>query len=629
MKKIISVMLSIILTVSIFSGCAESTTEGETMEENITTTTAEEKSTESENANKTGNEEVTTAVATTTDDSLKTANVRVPIPERVPSAINPAWKPITNDGFIKANGKNLYTKSGKGELVNLRGTNVGGWLLQEFWMTPTEASTKVHAELDIYNYLTEKFGKETMLDLVDLYQYNYFSEKDFDNCFELGINCLRLPFWYRNIVDENNKFKDEWYKTFDWFIEEAGKRGIYVILDMHGAPGSQNGSDHSGIDGGDKKEKASEFFFGKNAEANQSLYYTMWEKIAERYKGNPVVAGYDLLNEPYCTYRYNSSYNEYKLHTTLWKIYDEAYKKIRAIDPDHLIIMEATWDAKDLPNPDDYNWTNVMYQYHNYLYDDYDNKEGKQITSMENKIKQLNAANYNVPSYIGEFSFFNNYDAWDAGLALLTNAGLNWTTWTYKVVSNYGNWGLYNQSVGEINLQNANEERIRNIWGKVGNSNPNNGLIKVAKKYFSAPAMENDLTVKQKIAKPVSFESGDYYISGVNSKQYITTSDKGLVAATDKDAKQQFTITVLDDGTVLINKKNGDFITFGSDNILYATEKDKNKAEKFNIVKNGNNYSLQAIKTGLYVCADENFSDMRLVADRSEPSGWESFIIKK
>lgn len=102
-------------------------------------------------------------------------------------------------------------------------------------------------------------------------------------------------------------------------------------LDMHGAPGSQNGSDHSGIDGGDEKQAASQFFWGSNAATNQNLYYSLWKKITSNYKGNPIVAGYGLLNQPYITYRYDSGYSDKEFRTHLWNIYDLAYSGIRSV----------------------------------------------------------------------------------------------------------------------------------------------------------------------------------------------------------------------------------------------------------------------------------------------------------
>lgn len=391
---------------------------------------------------------------------------------------------VVENPFLKADGKVLRDASGTGEVVQLKGTNAGGYLFQEFWMTPTSATTNVKDEEGVYAILTERFGKEKMMELVDIYQDAYWTEADFDYCKEIGMNCIRLPFWYRNLVDENGEFYENCFERIDWFVAEAAERNLYVILDFHGAPGSQNGSDHSGRDGGDDKKGASEFFFGEKAEANQELYYKIWEAVAEHYKGNPWVAGYDLLNEPYCTYRYNSGMSDKQLREMLWNIYDIAYDKIRAIDPDHLIIIEATWDPVDLPNPSVYGWENIMYEYHNYLYDDYDNKNGQQIANMKKKLNAIATANYDVPSYMGEFAYFNNLEAWDEGIRLINDSGLNWTTWTYKVISEYGNWGIRNQKNWNVNLETYEYEDIANAWSQVGESSENVGLAEVLKKYY-------------------------------------------------------------------------------------------------------------------------------------------------
>ncbi len=399
---------------------------------------------------------------------------------------------VAEDPFLKADGKVLRDGKGTGELVQLKGTNVGGYLLQEFWMTVTNYATGVNAEDDVYRVLTERFGEEKVMELVTLYQDNYFTESDFDYCKELGMNCLRLPIWYRNLVDENGEFYEDCWDRIDWFTEQAAQRNMYVILDMHGAPGSQNGSDHSGHDGGDHKMEASEFFFGdeETVKANQELYYKIWEAMADHYKDNPWVAGYDLLNEPYCTYRYNTGLGDAVLHKLVWDVYDEAYRRIRAIDPDHVIIMEATWDPVDLPDPALYGWENVMYEYHNYLYDDYDNAAGNQVTNMQKKLNAIRTANYNVPSYLGEFALFNNLDAWDEGVKAINESGVSWTTWTYKVISEYGNWGVRNQKDWKVNLLTYDYDAIANAWSQVGDSEANTGLAQVLTPYYKMIDLE-------------------------------------------------------------------------------------------------------------------------------------------
>ncbi len=510
---------------------------------------------------------------------------------------------ITQSDFIKANGKHLYTNYGNGDAILLRGTNAGGYLVQEFWMCPTDYVGDVSDQMEIIQTLTTRFGADAAATLIDVYEDNYWTEKDFDNCKAIGMNCIRLPLWYRNLVDANGNLLPNAFEKIDWFINEAGERGLYVIVDMHGAPGSQNGSDHSGVDGGDDKIGASQFFFGNNAAANQELYYKLWDIIARRYVGNPVVAGYDLLNEPYCTYRYNSGYSDDYLHNMLWNIYDKAYDIIRAVDPDHVIIMEATWNPVDLPHPDTYGWTNVMYEYHNYLYDDYDNANGGQVSNMQNKINAIVSANYNVPSYMGEFCYMNNASAWQQGLQLLNDYGINWTTWTYKVTSNYGNWGLYNQDVESVNVWSDSYDEIYRKWSNVGSSYVNSYLVDAVKSYFSSevnlPAQgtvyeAENYTIVGGQSEAQNFYSGGYAAGNMNSSVAYADvasdwSNIKSVQFTNVTADYTGTHTLRiayngdDDKTILVKVNGGENIQVslpkqgdGSWNVMHSTEIDIN-----------------------------------------------------
>ena len=543
---------------------------------------------------------------------------------------------ISNSDFLKANGKVLKNNYGNGDTVYLRGTNAGGYLVQEFWMTPTDYSNSgrvVTCEKDIYETLTARFGEQNMRNLIKVYQDNYWTEADFDNCKNMGINCIRLPFWYLNFVDFNGNYIDGCFDRIDWFVEQAGERGMYVILDFHGAPGSQNGSDHSGVDGGDNKEGASEFFFGNNAYNNQQLYYDIWYKIAQRYAGNPTVAGYDLLNEPYCTYRYNSSYSEKQLHDTLWSIYDIAYDVIRSADSDHVIIMEATWDATDLPNPAQYGWENVMYEYHNYLYDDYDNANGKQIINMQKKINGIHSANYNVPSYMGEFSYFNNTEAWKQGVNLLNTNGLNWTTWTYKVTGTNNNWGLYNQNVSKVNVATDSYDTIYSKWSQVGQSSPNTNLINAIQSYF--PGNAGSSSTGGQGQGTVSIADGEYYFTGVNSGKVVCAENYGndsLVANKESYGGAWETLTIVNnsDGSISLKSgANGKYVCAVIDEKkqLIARSSAIGTWEKFALIKvSDTQYALKALANDKFVCVDEDKGNV-LYADRDSVSGWESFCI--
>lgn len=381
---------------------------------------------------------------------------------------------ITENDFIKAEGKKLKTKLG--DEIILKGTNAGGYLLQEMWMTLTKKTDNVGCQKQIIDKLKERFPKNYKT-LLDLYEDKYWQESDFDNCKELGMNVIRLPFWYKNLLDDNGNIISTGFERINWFVEQAGKRGIYVILDMHGVPGSQNGQDHSG----DTTQGVS-FFQGSNASRYQQTAINLWVEIARRYKDNPVVAGYDLLNEPYTS-------EEVKLTTrTVWDYYDKAYRAIRAVDSEHIIIMEATWEPSRLPNPAEYGWTNVMYEYHSYNYDSQTAAEN-QLASINKKLNNIDKADYNVPSYIGETSFFSNYDSWRACLQRMNDYGINYTTWTYKTTNRNSSWGIYNQTSSEADIENDSYDTIYSKWSRAGECRKNETLYNILKEYLNKPSL--------------------------------------------------------------------------------------------------------------------------------------------
>lgn len=211
---------------------------------------------------------------------------------------------ITDEDFLSVKGKKYVNR--KGETVTLCGTNLGGWLIQENWMCPTEAEG-ADGQYKLLQTLYERFGMDEAERLIDIYEDNWITEYDLDIIKNLGFNCVRVPFWYRNFQSDDN---GTWIRNeqgeidlsrLDWIVEQCGKRGIYVVLDLHGAVGFQGYNDHCGIPKDGSMKSA---FFGKDEQSvkNRRLTAELWKVIAEHFNSNPVVAMYDLLNEPMCDY---------------------------------------------------------------------------------------------------------------------------------------------------------------------------------------------------------------------------------------------------------------------------------------------------------------------------------------
>lgn len=381
-------------------------------------------------------------------------------------------RPITDSDFLHTKGKKIYNKNGNE--VSLRGVNLGSWLIQESWISPIDNSVDNITTLEV---LTERFGVEAAYEMLNTYADNWITASDLDKIAEMGFNCVRVPFWYRNFYydDKGTKILDDngnWdFSRLDWVIEECGKRGLYVILDLHGAPGYQNNKDHSG-----KVNSCGLFKLGKQAEEWRLLTIELWVAIAQRYSGNPVVAMYDLLNEPMCDV---SSYIEKNNFSTV-SLFNRLYKAIREVDGDHIITMEAIWRLYNLPAPWIMGWSNVVYQLHFYNKTDF----GFKLLLFTAQLYP-----YNVPLYVGEFKSLGSA-TWDTILGNMNYWNYSWTLWTYKGTgwgAETSDWYLYggNAQVDRVDILNDSKEEILRKWGE---------KIKTENSFVSTGNYENNIS---------------------------------------------------------------------------------------------------------------------------------------
>ncbi|MDD7795787.1 chitobiase/beta-hexosaminidase C-terminal domain-containing protein [Clostridium sp. 'White wine YQ'] len=415
--------------------------------------------------------------------------------------------------FLKADGKVLRKDYGSGDAVTLHGTNAGSWLVMEGWMSPTNSPD----QKTTIETLTNRFGEEKAWELINLYQDNWWKEIDFDNVKKEGMNVIRLPFSYFEMLNNDGTLKESAFKRMDWFIEESSKRGLYVILDMHGAPGSQNGKDHSGdITKPDKGD-----LFGNEENIKKTEF--LWSKIAERYRDNPWVAAYDLLNEPGGA-----------VGTVQFELYDRLYKAVRAQDKNHVISIEAIWEPYHLPNPKIYGWENVLYQYHFYGWSNTGDSVA-QSNFTDSKVPMVNElTNYNVPLLVGEFTLFNNLQSWEYALKTYEEQGWNYTTWCYKVTGSGSSWGLYTGDPEKVDIYNDTEEAIRNKWSKVGTdtSFKRNDYYADTIRAFSNPASRNTdkkINIADFESNDVTFEAGSGAIASIDKENKIGKASVKLV----------------------------------------------------------------------------------------------------
>lgn len=383
------------------------------------------------------------------------------------------------DAFLKADGQTLRDRAGTGEIMRLRGFNLGNWFYQEDWMTPSHKNDPANPgktvglyEAEIHEILTARFGVTVKNQLVDGYRRAWMSTLDLDNLAAHGVNLVRVPFTFLNFMEPDGTWRADAdaFDRLDWIITEAGARGIYCILDFHYPQGGT----------------------GSGPFWSTTLYQdratAIWSKVAARYAGNPWVAAYDLLNEPLGA-----------SNTAQWDVVDRFYRAVRAVDPDHAVAVEAVWDLDALPRTDLYGWTNVIYSLHWYGW----NKDESQLLSMvDSDLAKLDAntalgaaGGKFVPINIGEFSYWHYPNVWRYALPRFQARGLSWTIWSYKSRDN-GTWSLYNTNRPIVNLSTATPEEIATAWQAHATASLSDGHNSYLRDLVASPIANHDaLTV--------------------------------------------------------------------------------------------------------------------------------------
>ena len=332
--------------------------------------------------------------------------------------------------MLQANGTQIVNASGVP--VQLKGVNLGSLMIMEGWMCPLD-SGGLPDNYSVIQELDNRFGVAMEQDMIHCYQTNWITTADLQNIKNAGFNCVRVPVWWADFLTlasygSPSGWRPDAFTELDWIVTNCANLGIYVIIDMHGVVGGQSTS----MDCGQQNQNA----FWNNSNYQGDTAWLWWE-IANHYKGNPTVAGYDLMNEPIGA----------PSEQAVWTVYNYFYNSVRSADPGHMIIMEGTfgnWDWDMLPNPSTYGWSNVAYEMHEY-------QNGGNVTQVEQgSLNQVNDFNYhkswNVPGYVGEFNDMSTGAAcWDYSINLYNSDGMSWTMWAYKAIDGLlpDNWGWY------------------------------------------------------------------------------------------------------------------------------------------------------------------------------------------
>ncbi|WP_423735466.1 cellulase family glycosylhydrolase [Chitinophaga caseinilytica] len=326
-------------------------------------------------------------------------------------------------GFLKRSGTQIV--NGNGEPVVLRGIGLGGWMLQEGYML------KIYRDGQQYRIrerIEALVGPARAAEFYDRWLANHTTAEDIMMLKKWGFNSVRLPMHFnlytlpaeKEPVQGQDTWLDKGFAMTDALLAWCKANEMYLILDLHAAPGGQ-GNDLNISDRDPAKPSLWE------SPENQRKTVALWRKLAERYKNEPWIGAYDIINEPnwgFSDPAGDRNGTKEKDNAPLRKLMMEITAAIREVDNKHIVIIEGNgWG-------NNYNgvfppWdSNMVLSYHKY-WNFNDPSSIKHMLEAREK--------YNIPVWVGETG--ENSNVWfTEAVRLLENHGIGWAWWPLKKI---------------------------------------------------------------------------------------------------------------------------------------------------------------------------------------------------
>lgn len=323
--------------------------------------------------------------------------------------------------FFGANGKIITGTDGKPFLMH--GTNLGNWLVPEGYMFKFKDASSPRL---INQTFTELIGEVEAKAFWKKFLDVYITEADIHYLKTIGMNSIRIPFNYRMFTNENylsDNDASRGFKYLDRVIGWCKKENLFVLLDMHCAPGGQTG---------DNIDDSFGYPYLFESAENRKQCADIWRSIAEHYKNEKIIIGYDLLNEPIPHFFDKAFFNP-----LLEPVYKQITQAIRTVDKNHILFLGgAQWDSNFQPFGVPFD-SKLVYTFHKYW------------TPPKRAVIQdyINFSNkYNVPIYCGETG--ENDDAWvETFRKMLDSAQIGWHFWPYKKLDNTRGIVTFNKTI--------------------------------------------------------------------------------------------------------------------------------------------------------------------------------------
>lgn len=554
------------------------------------------------------------------------------------------WQVSLAQSFLQASGPKIVNASS--QEVILRGVNLGGWQVQEgYMMKPGWSGTQGAVK----KYLFGQGQSDSQVEsFYQQWRDNFFTKADIDYLKDKGFNCVRLPLhyelfltasqravrtgvskgttsygtyfsslssWYNN----NQLFTDpstlEGFRLIDEVLSWASGNGMYVVIDLHAAPGAQ-GSDTNISDA--LVSGGNDFW---NNQINQDVANRLWQFLSNRYKGDPRVAMYDVINEPNNIPNTSTQNGNQRLHDVLQRFINT----IRANGDNHLILLEGNGFGND------FNWmekrtfsntANLVYNSHRYSGSGYeiDNNPNSVDGNNPNSLRLIGnltrfRSDNNVPIWVGETG--ENSAQWMADAANgLGQVGIGYCHWTLKRFENNSNAALFHiPSPYVVDGAGNIPAALQNI--RLANNVSNSSTLNAVAPNPGGTVRNTRAPIGSTIT--LRAVSNNQYVSGENGTQAMTCT------RATAGAWEQFAVLDAGNGKVYL-RSQGKYVS--SENGTQAITCNRTSAgwwEAFDWIVNADGTVSLGGYNGRYISSENG--QQALTCNRMTISGWEAFRV--
>jgi len=405
------------------------------------------------------------------------------------------------DGFLKVSGTTIV--DGQGNEIILRGMGLGGWMLPEGYMF--QMSSFANAPWEIKKKVIDVVGIQRADTFWNAFRQNFVQRKDIERLAQLGFNSVRLPMHWDFYMNADGTWRTEGFVITDSLLRWCADSKIYLILDLHGAQGGQSANNISDYNPANPSLWQSD--------SNKQRTIALWKKLAEWYKNEQWIGGYDILNEP--------AWDLPPSNKPLRDLSVAITAAIRSVDTTHIIFVEGNWYATDFngmtPAWDD----NMVWSFHKY----WNSTDGNSI----NYLLTLRS-NTNRPLWMGESG--ENSNSWFTDcISLLESNKIGWSWWTLKKFATIN---------GPFSIPISNEyEALLRYWKGQGTKptadDAMKGLMGMAEGLALEKCIYNEGVIDAMIRQPYDNARRPYASNTIPGKIFLTNYDYGKNGIAYKD----------------------------------------------------------------------------------------------